>query len=55
MASEWGGGVVNVEVLLLRSLSTRREQGYPSLATRPASMNSSRVERCSLTYLPSLM
>lgn len=31
----------------------RRESRYPSLVTRPASMNSSRIERWSRTYLPS--
>ncbi len=34
--------------------SVRRESSYPSLVTRPASMNSSRIERWSRTYLPSL-
>jgi transposase len=29
------------------------ESRYPSLVTRPASMNSSRIERWSRTYLPS--
>ena len=38
--------------------SATRGQGpprvaYPSLVTRPASMNSSRIERWSRTYLPS--
>ncbi len=31
----------------------RRESRYPSLVTRPASMNSSRIERWSRTYFPS--
>lgn len=55
VGTQWQGGALDgCDSRCPAHLRARRESGYPSPATRPASMKSSRVERWTLTYLPSL-